>query len=107
MSNDIIKISNLYHKYGKGKKTIFALNGIDLNIKEGQSVAFIGPDGVGKSTLLDIISGVKSFDKNSEVLVFGSSIKNSKHRNKISPDVAYMPQGLGKNLYGDLSIYVQ
>ena len=103
--NNIIEIKNLYHKYGKRKKAVVAINGLDLNIKQGETVAFIGPDGVGKSTLLDIISGIKKIQGVSKVDVLGGSVNNSSHRNKIAPDIAYMPQGLGKNLYGELTVY--
>lgn len=105
MNNDVIDILNLTHVYGRGAKAVKALNGVDCRIKQGESVAFIGPDGVGKSTLLDIISGIKKIQGNSKVEVLGGNISSRFHRNKISPDIAYMPQGLGKNLYGELSVY--
>ena len=103
--NNVIEISNLSHTYGSGKNLVRAVNNLDLIIKQGESVAFIGPDGVGKSTLLDIISGIKKIQGDAKVLILGDSISSANHRNKIAPDIAYMPQGLGKNLYGDLSVY--
>ena len=101
----VIEITNLKHVYGSGKKAVQALNGVDCTIMQGEKVAFIGPDGVGKSTLLDIISGIKVIQKGGKVSVLGGDIASSAHRNRISPDIAYMPQGLGKNLYGELSVY--
>ncbi len=103
--NNVVEISNLTHTYGSGRNMVKAINGLDLVIKQGESVAFIGPDGVGKSTLLDIISGIKKIQGDAKVFILGGDIRSSKHRNDISPDIAYMPQGLGKNLYGDLSVY--
>ncbi len=103
--NNVVEISNLTHTYGGGKNTIKAINGLDLVIKQGESVAFIGPDGVGKSTLLDIISGIKKIQGDAKVFILNGDIRSANHRNKIAPDIAYMPQGLGKNLYGDLSVY--
>ncbi len=100
-----VEISSLVHEYGKGKKAIKALNGINLQIKIGETVAFIGPDGVGKSTLFDIIVGIKKIQGNSKVFVLGDNIADIKHKDKIASDIAYMPQGLGKNLYGDLTVY--
>ena len=94
--NNVVEISNLSHTYGGGKSLIKAVNGLDLVIKQGESVAFIGPDGVGKSTLLDIISGIKKIQGDAKVLILGDNISNASHRNKIAPDIAYMPQGLGK-----------
>ncbi|HSQ97682.1 MAG TPA: ATP-binding cassette domain-containing protein [Rickettsiales bacterium] len=103
--NNVVEISNLTHTYGNGKKLVKALDGINLNIKNGETVAFIGPDGVGKSTLFDTIAGIKKLQNGGKVLVLGGSVLDAKHRTKISPDIAYMPQGLGKNLYGELSVY--
>lgn len=101
---DAVEILKLSHNYGKGKYTIKALNGVSLNIKTGESVAFIGPDGVGKSTLLDIISGIKKIQNDAKVYVLDGDVSSEDYRTKLSPDIAYMPQGLGKNLYGDLSV---
>jgi ribosome-dependent ATPase len=66
-------------------------------------VGFIGPDGVGKSTLLSIIAGARQVQSGS-VFVLDGDIKDSAHRALICPRIAYMPQGLGKNLYADLSV---
>ena len=90
-----IKIENLQHKYGSGKKEIQALKSIDLEIKQGETIAFIGPDGVGKSTLFDIISGIKKI-QTGKVFVLGGDISNAKFRNQVAPDIAYMTQGLSK-----------
>lgn len=102
---NIIEINNLIHIYGKGKDAIKALDGVNLDIKKGETVAFIGPDGVGKSSLFDIIVGIKVIQDNSKVIVLGDDISNKKHKDKVVSDIAYMPQGLGKNLYGDLTVY--
>ena len=103
--NNVIEISNLTYIYKKNRKKIVALNNINLNIKEGETVAFIGPDGVGKSTLFDIISTEKKIQKKTHFNILGNSVLNSKHKNKILSEIAYMPQGLGKNLYFDLTVY--
>jgi ribosome-dependent ATPase len=96
----IAKVSDLSHLYGD----VVALDTITLEIPSGKMVGFIGPDGVGKSTLLSIISGVKKIQKGT-VEVLGGDIKNSSYRKDICPRIAYMPQGLGKNLYMTLSVY--
>jgi ribosome-dependent ATPase len=96
----IAKVSGLSHFYGD----VAALDNINLEIPAGKMIGFIGPDGVGKSTLLSIISGVKKIQKG-EVEVLGGDIKNSSYRKNICPLIAYMPQGLGKNLYMSLSVY--
>ena len=66
-------------------------------------VGFIGPDGVGKSSLLSIIAGARQIQSGS-VFVLDGNMADSAHRAAICPRIAYMPQGLGKNLYADLSV---
>ena len=63
----------------------------------------IGPDGVGKSSLLGIIAGAKRIQTGS-VEVLGADMSGPRHRDAVCPRIAYMPQGLGKNLYADLSV---
>ncbi|MDQ1325661.1 MAG: ribosome-dependent ATPase [Campylobacterota bacterium] len=96
----IARINNLSHSYGKTK----ALENVTLEIPSGCIVGFIGPDGVGKSTLLSIIAGVRKI-QTGKVEVFGGDMNNAKFRTSIHPRIAYMPQGLGKNLYMSLSVY--
>ena len=100
MSDFVARINNLSHKYGN----IIALENITLDIPAGKMIGFIGPDGVGKSTLLSIISGVKII-QTGEVEVLGGNIKDKNYRRQICTKIAYMPQGLGKNLYMTLSVY--
>lgn len=96
----IVKIKDVSHFYKKTK----AVDNITLDIPSGCIVGLIGPDGVGKSTLLSIIAGVKKIQGGS-VEVLGGDIKSASFRKKISSRIAYMPQGLGKNLYMLLSVY--
>lgn len=98
--NFVAKIEDVSHFYKKTK----ALDSVTLDIPSGSMVGFIGPDGVGKSTLLSIIAGVRKIQSGS-VEVLGGDIKSASFRKKVSPRIAYMPQGLGKNLYMLLSVY--
>ena len=100
MSDFVARINSLSHKYGN----IIALENITLDIPAGKMIGFIGPDGVGKSTLLSIISGVKII-QTGEVEVLDGNIKDKNYRRQICTKIAYMPQGLGKNLYMTLSVY--
>jgi energy-coupling factor transport system ATP-binding protein len=75
---DIISIKDLYVKYRMAKK--YALEGINLNIKLGESIGIIGPTGAGKSTLCACIAGlvpnlVKCDEFNGEVIVNGLNTK--------------------------------
>jgi ribosome-dependent ATPase len=66
-------------------------------------VGLIGPDGVGKSTLLGLIAGAKTF-QGGRLEVLGGDMTDRRHRRAVCPRIAFMPQGLGKNLYPDLSV---
>ncbi|MGB5158221.1 MAG: ribosome-associated ATPase/putative transporter RbbA [Desulfobacterales bacterium] len=96
----LAKLTAVTHRYGN--KT--ALDGIDIEIPSGRIIGFIGPDGVGKSTLLAIAAGARSIQTGS-VQVLGGDMSSAKHRNNVCPRIAYMPQGLGRNLYSTLSVF--
>ena len=98
--NIAVTVENLSHCYGKTT----ALQQISLQIPQGATVGLIGPDGVGKSTLLSVIAGVKILQQGS-VNLFGLDVADKKARDTLAYKVAFMPQGLGKNLYPTLSIY--
>ncbi|ABR74507.1 ABC transporter ATP-binding protein/permease [Actinobacillus succinogenes] len=95
-----VSVENLVHCYGKTT----ALSHINLQIPQGKTVGLIGPDGVGKSTLLSVIAGTKIIQSGT-VEVFGEDLADKKARDTLSRQIAFMPQGLGKNLYLTLSIY--
>ena len=92
-------LDSLTQEYGK----INALDGVSISIPADCMVGLIGPDGVGKSTLLAIIAGARQTQSGSAT-VLGGDISDAKHRASVCPLIAYMPQGLGKNLYPDLSV---
>lgn len=90
-------------KVGLHYKTATALDEVTLNIPGGCIVGLIGPDGVGKSSLLALISGARKI-REGRIEVLGTDISNEQDRRKLLPRIAYMPQGLGKNLYPTLSV---
>lgn len=96
----VVRLTGLSHHY---KKTI-ALDGIDLEIPSGSMVGLIGPDGVGKSSLLALIAGVRKIQSGT-VQVLGRDLQRRVSRRAICPRIAYMPQGLGHNLYMTLSVF--
>jgi ribosome-dependent ATPase len=81
-----------------------AVDAVDLALPAGCMVGFIGPDGVGKSSLLALISGARKIQTGC-VNVLGGDMAHARHRRAVCPRIAYMPQGLGKNLYPALSAY--
>ncbi|BBR60748.1 MULTISPECIES: ribosome-associated ATPase/putative transporter RbbA [unclassified Klebsiella] len=81
-----------------------ALNDITLAIPSRCMVGLIGPDGVGKSSLLSLIAGARVIEEGN-VMVLGGDMRDARHRRDVCPKIAWMPQGLGKNLYHTLSVY--
>ncbi|WP_044531526.1 ribosome-associated ATPase/putative transporter RbbA, partial [Herbaspirillum sp. B65] len=80
-----------------------ALENVSLDIPAGRMVGLIGPDGVGKSSLLSLVAGARALQAG-EVSVLGGDMRQAEHRQQVCPRIAYMPQGLGKNLYPTLSV---
>jgi ribosome-dependent ATPase len=94
-----VSIKEVTHRYGG----TLALDGLSLDIPSGRMVGIIGPDGVGKSTLMALIAGSKQIQQG-KVIVLNGDMANARHRRDACPRIAYMPQGLGKNLYFELSV---
>ena len=96
----VARLSAVSHRYGATP----ALDSIDLQIPAGCMAGLIGPDGVGKSTLLALMAGAKKI-QTGFVEVLGGDMRSSGFRRQVSPRIAYMPQGLGGNLYAALSVF--
>ena len=95
----IARLSNVTLTYRKRR----ALDSITLDIPSDCMVGLIGSDGVGKSSLLGLIAGARRV-QSGQVEVLGGDMASAAHRNDVCARIAYMPQGLGKNLYPDLSV---
>ena len=95
----VARLACLGHRYG----SVAAIEAVSLDLPGAAMVALIGPDGVGKSTLLGIVAGAKRI-QDGVVEVLGGDMRNASHRDSIRPRIAFMPQGLGRNLYPDLSV---
>lgn len=96
----IAHISALSHHY----KNSVALDDVSLQIPAGIMAGLIGPDGVGKSSLLALIAGVRKIQQG-DVHTLGRDMRSGLNRKAVGPRIAYMPQGLGRNLYMTLSVY--
>ncbi|NLX14981.1 MAG: ribosome-associated ATPase/putative transporter RbbA [Phycisphaerales bacterium] len=86
-------------RYGK----TMALDAVSLDVPADCMVGLIGPDGVGKSSLMSLVAGARAVQIG-RVEVLGDDMASVRHRNRVCPHIAYMPQGLGKNLYSTLSV---
>ncbi len=93
------RLAGVKHLYGK----VQALNDVTLDLPAGQMVGLVGPDGVGKSTLMGLIAGAKKL-QSGRVETLGGDMASARHRSDVGRRIAFMPQGLGRNLYHDLSL---
>jgi ribosome-dependent ATPase len=96
----VARLTNVSLWYGK----THALDALSLDLPAGHTVGLIGPDGVGKSSLLSLIAGARRVQKG-RVEVIGGDMEDAGFRRAVCPRIAYMPQGLGKNLYPTLSVF--
>jgi ribosome-dependent ATPase len=94
------EVAGLTHRY----KTTLALDDVTLAIPGGCMAGLIGPDGVGKSTLLALVAGVRRIQAGT-VRALGGDMRDAAHRHACHSRIAYMPQGLGRNLYPTLSVF--
>ena len=99
MTGLALHATGLQHHYGQQN----ALSDISFSLPAGTRCGLIGPDGAGKSSLLGLIAGVKTL-QDGQLEVLGGSIQDRRHRNSLYSRIAFMPQGLGGNLYPELSI---
>ena len=100
MSSFAARLEGATLRYG----ATLALDAVDLALPLGRTVALIGPDGVGKSSLFSLVAGARAIQQG-HVEVLGGDMADAGHRRAVCPRIAYMPQGLGKNLYPTLSVF--
>jgi ribosome-dependent ATPase len=96
----VARLANVRLTYGK----THALDDVTLDLPAGCMVGLIGPDGVGKSSLLSLVAGARKIQQG-QVEVLGGDMADADFRRATCPKIAYMPQGLGKNLYPTLSVF--
>ena len=95
----VVRVSGLFKRYKKQS----AVADIDLTVRPGELYGLIGPDGAGKSSLMKALAGVLSYEQGT-VEVFGVSIDSEAAAERIKPRIGFMPQGLGLNLYPELTV---
>ena len=96
----VARLDGVSHRYG----ATVALDDVTIEVPARKMVGVIGPDGVGKSTMLALISGVRTV-QSGKVIVFDGDVTKRSHLKGLRARVAYMPQGLGRNLYPTLSVF--
>ncbi|QOY92757.1 ribosome-associated ATPase/putative transporter RbbA [Massilia sp. UMI-21] len=95
----LARINGLRLRY----RRVTALDEVSLVLPAGAMTGLIGPDGVGKSSLLAVLAGARRF-RHGRVEVLGGDLAHAAVRARLSPRIAYMPQGLGRNLYPSLTV---
>ena len=95
----VVRLRGVGQRYGRTT----ALDGIDLDLPASCMVGLIGPDGVGKSSLLSLVAGARAIQAG-HIEVLGGDMASARHREAVCPRIAFMPQGLGRNLYPTLSV---
>ena len=99
MTDPVARLRGIGLRYGR----VTALEAIDLELPAGSIVGLIGPDGVGKSSLLALVAGARHLQAGS-IEVLGGNMASGRHRRRACTRIAYMPQGLGRNLYATLTV---
>jgi len=96
----VARLREVSLRYGKAR----ALDEVTIDIPANCMAGLIGPDGVGKSSLLALIAGARAV-QTGLVEVLGGDMADARHRRRAGPRIAYMPQGLGRNLYPTLTVF--
>jgi ribosome-dependent ATPase len=96
----VARLQDVSLVYGKTR----ALDAVTIDLPAGCMVGLIGPDGVGKSSLMALVAGSRKIQQG-RVEVLGGDMADAEFRRAACPRIAYMPQGLGKNLYRTLSVF--
>lgn len=99
MTDTVARLEGVRHVYGGCP----ALTDIHIEMPAGCMVGLIGPDGAGKSTLLGLIAGARKLQVGL-LEVLGGDMASQQFRSRLAPRIAYMPQGLGGNLYHTLTV---
>ena len=93
MKNPIIEVSHLYFSYNSTP----VLQDVSLNILEREFVAFIGPNGGGKTTLIKLLLGILKPDRGT-IRIMGQPPAKSAHR------IGYVPQDISINKSFPISV---
>lgn len=97
VAQTIIEVNEIAKSYRQTP----AVQGVSFNVRAGEVFGLLGPDGAGKSSLIQMLAGVLR-PSGGEAIVAGYSIQADPEA--IKTRIGYMPQGLGLNLYDNLSV---
>lgn len=95
----IIAVDHLSKRYGH--KGPLAVDGVSFSVRRGQVFGLIGPDGAGKTSVIQVLAGVLSADGGDASVGGVSAVSDPE---AVKARIGYMPQGLGQNLYDTLTV---
>ena len=96
MSEMLLKIDDLKVHYGG----VHALDGVDVQIDEGEIVALMGPNGAGKSTVLKALFGIAPI-AGGKIMWNGQAVTPLSHE-MVKRGISFVPQG--RQVFGSLSV---
>ena len=96
----VIHIEKLCKRYGRREK-VEAVCDVSFDVNRGEIFGLIGPDGAGKTSIIQVLAGVLSA---SEGQAYVEGIDVIRNQEDVKSIIGYMPQGLGLNLYDNLSV---
>ena len=106
---EIIKAEELYYRYSKKERDV--LEKLSLTVYDNEILGFVGGNGVGKTTLLKNLAGIRTF-YSGKIEIAGKNIKKYKGNSLYKNLIAYLPQDpltlfLKRTVGEDLGYYVK
>ena len=99
-TNTIISVKGISKIY-KGKPSVTAVSNVSFDVKRGEIFGLIGPDGAGKTSIIQMLAGVATASGGSMQV---AGLDPQVQSDAIKDIIGYMPQGIGLNLYDSLSV---
>ncbi len=96
----VIDAVDLWRSHGRRNRRIDAVRGVSFQARRGEIVGLIGPDGAGKTSVIQMLAGVLEIHKGAATV---DGIDVASDPEAVKEHVGYMPQGLGVNLYESLT----
>src|SRR6187200_395046 len=96
----VIDAIDLRRSHGRWRKRVDAVRGVSFHVDRGEIFGLIGPDGAGKTSIIQMLAGVLDIHKGSATI---EGVDVAADPEAVKTRVGYMPQGLGINLYDTLT----
>jgi urea transport system ATP-binding protein len=93
----MFEVRNLCSAYGQSE----VLHGIDLSVMQGEIVALVGRNGMGKSTLMKSLIGVMPA-RSGQIMVDGVNVTALPSHRRVASGLAYVPQG--RQIFGTMTV---